>query len=110
MLADYGDGKKDLQKALTLAKQVSARFPNNPIIMDTLGWVYYRQGDFRKAAEILEKSAVKFINNPLFRYHTGMALYRSGRNERAKAHLRFAATSKIPFAGKEEAIEILRRN
>jgi tetratricopeptide (TPR) repeat protein len=106
MLSDHGNGGSDLQRALTMAQQVNSRFPDNPLIMDTLGWICYRKGDYQKAAQLLERSAQKMGANPLIRYHAGMALYRSGKADQARAHLRFAAESRESFPGKEEAVRM----
>lgn len=39
----YAEQKKELNKALDLAQQAKERTGENPNIMDTLGWVYYKK-------------------------------------------------------------------
>ncbi|HEX2767944.1 MAG TPA: tetratricopeptide repeat protein, partial [Geobacteraceae bacterium] len=106
MLTDHGNSGSDLQRAMTLAQQANSRFPDNPLFMDTLGWVCYRKGDYQRAAQLLEKSAEKLGDKPLIRYHAGMALYHAGKVDQAKEHLRFAAESRENFNGKEEAVKM----
>jgi len=105
-LGEHGDAGGDLRRARALAQQANSRFPGNPTIMDTLGWICYRAGDFPQAVLLLEKSAQKRSDSPLIRYHAGMALYRTGKLDQARAHLRFAAASPERFQGKEEAIRM----
>ncbi len=106
MLSDHGNGGSDLLRAMTLAQQANSRFPDNPLIMDTLGWICYRKGDYQRAAQLLEKAADILRDKPLIRYHAGMALYHAGKVDQARAHLRFAAESKENFNGKEEAVKM----
>lgn len=44
------------EEALELVQQAHLQKPNNPAIMDSLGWVYFRMGDFDKALPLLEKA------------------------------------------------------
>lgn len=109
LLSDYGNGGSDLQKALILAQRVHARSPDNPLSQDTLGWIYYRKGDYRKALEYLEKSVAKLGSRPVVRYHAGMALYRAGRSDQAKVHLQAALNGGEAFEGKAEAGDTLKK-
>jgi len=50
-LAEEG---RDLNRALDYAKEAVALSPDNPRVLDTLGWVYYHLGRFEEAREYLE--------------------------------------------------------
>ncbi|HBG05917.1 MAG: hypothetical protein A2075_04085 [Geobacteraceae bacterium GWC2_58_44] len=108
LLADSGNGGNDLQKALKLAEQVNLRRPGDPLLMDTLGWVHYRRGEYRKAAHLLQRAAVRLPHTAVVRYHAGMALYRAGKRALAREHLQAAARSPVAFVGKKEAQDTLR--
>ena len=101
--ADYArDDPAALDKALDLAGRF--RTSNNPLFLDTLGWLYYRKGDYAVAATYLERAANLAPKRPDLRYHLGMALARSGQSERAITELRQATSSDgPPFDGLEEA-------
>jgi len=58
------------QKALGLA-------PASPVIEDTIGWIYYRQGKYDAALPYLQKS-LKAADRPVAHYHLAAALARSG--------------------------------
>jgi tetratricopeptide (TPR) repeat protein len=49
-LADTGT---DLDRALRLAQQVARKFPNDPGVIDTLGWVYVKRGLNSSALQVL---------------------------------------------------------
>jgi tetratricopeptide (TPR) repeat protein len=108
LLADCGNGGSDLQKALKLAEQVNLRRPGDPLLMDTLGWVHYRMGQYQKAAQLLQRAAAQLPHTAVVRYHAGMALYRAGQRVLAHEHLQNAVISPVAFAGKKEAQDTLR--
>src|SRR5262249_73323 len=69
ILAEEGVG---LAKGETWAKDVKKRQPENPGIADTLGWVYYKLGNYVSAQEQLNFAISKEPSNPEFQYHLGM--------------------------------------
>lgn len=107
MLGDYGDGKKDLARALALAEKAQSLSPDNPNVMDTVGWIHYRRGDAARAIQWLAKAQAKVPNNPVFNYHLGMAYRMAGDPARAKEHLQIALSSGVVFPGREDAEAIL---
>src|SRR5690554_7015682 len=52
-LADRTDR---FEEALQLIQQAYSQRPNSPAIMDSLGWVHFRMGDYEKALPLLEKA------------------------------------------------------
>ncbi|MCC2679889.1 MAG: hypothetical protein K0R29_2465 [Pseudobdellovibrio sp.] len=47
---------EQLEKAETYARRAVAKEKQDPYILDTLGWVLYKKGEFKKAADVLEKA------------------------------------------------------
>ncbi|WP_167375046.1 DUF6584 family protein [Prosthecochloris sp. GSB1] len=45
-----------LQRAFELSSKAVEADPENPVFLDTLGWIYFRMGDYRKARDILRKA------------------------------------------------------
>ena len=91
-----------LAKALTLAARF--RTSTNPLYLDTLGWLYYRKGDYAVAATYLERAVNMATSRPDLRYHLGMALARSGQKERAVPELRQATAQGVAdYHGIDEA-------
>ncbi len=46
----------ELDKALKMAELAIKLDPNNSAYLDTIGWVYFKLGDYRKAASYVEKA------------------------------------------------------
>jgi Flp pilus assembly protein TadD len=107
ILCDHGSGKKDIEKALSLAQKAQKLRPEEPAVLDTLGWVYFRKGDLAQASTFIGRAIEKAPDAPVINYHMGMVLYQQGRLGDAKEHLRKATQGGQDFSGKEEALKIL---
>lgn len=101
LLSDHRTDEKSLARARELAERFQS--DQQPYFRDTLGWVYYRQGEVDKAIPILEKNVSDLPNEAVFHYHLGMAYYKKGNTSAAKTHLTKALESKEPFSGMQEA-------
>jgi tetratricopeptide (TPR) repeat protein len=109
LLSEYGTSKNDLERALKLAGQAQKLRPEDASIMDTMGWIYYKQGDVNRAADFIAKALSKNPENPTIMYHLGMAYYKLGRTAEAKEQLKKATETKEDFIGKDEAKKTLGR-
>ncbi len=86
-LADRG---KDLSEALDMiAKAVDLR-PADGYITDSLGWVYYRLGEYDKSIEPLERAVELLPYDPTINDHLGDAYWQVGRKTEAKFQWRRA--------------------
>ena len=76
---DFG---KNLEKAIKLIRKAVRLRPNDGYFVDSLGWAYYRQGDYKRAVVELEKAVTLVPNDPIINDHLGDALWRAGyKNE-----------------------------
>ena len=98
-------GKYD--EALTFARIAKAQMPDDPSIMDTLGWIYYRKGLYDSAIQELSDSAGKLENNAVVRFHLGMAYYKKNQMDRAKSELNKALKLDSAFEGSDVAKKTL---
>src|SRR6185503_5733056 len=78
----------DLKEALALAQRARAMAPNSPPILDTLGYVHYKRGEYTRAAPYFREAAKTLRNDPKVHYHLGMTMLRIGRNQEAIRALR----------------------
>lgn len=78
----YDDALFWAQKALGLS-------PANPVIEDTIGWVYYTQGKYDAALPYLEKS-LRGLDRPTAHYHLAAALLKTGDPARGKKEFEIA--------------------
>lgn len=72
----WADKNIHLDKALEYILRADMLKPDNGFIIDSLGWVYYRLGDFQKAQRELERSLVLIPDDPHIYDHLG-DVYRS---------------------------------
>jgi tetratricopeptide (TPR) repeat protein len=93
----------DLKRASELAQKARSIAPTNPSVLDTLGWITYKQGNYQQAADLLSQSAAKSPDNAEIQFHFGMAEYMMGRTDLARAALEKAVGSATDFDGKDEA-------
>jgi tetratricopeptide (TPR) repeat protein len=95
-----------LDRAMDLVKGFSVT--DNPIYLDTLGWVHYKRGELQDAVTILEKASRKADKVSEIHYHLGMAYYKSGEMEKAKKALTKAvAQEDEKYIGRDEAEQTL---
>ena len=80
----------DLEEALSLANLAVRQRPGDPSCVDTLGFVYLKQGQLNSALQSFEGAIAKAPNNQRFRLHLGMALLANGDRRRAHKELRLA--------------------
>jgi len=99
----YAEKLNDLKRASDLAQKARSNAPTNPSVLDTLGWITYKQGDYKQAADLLRESVAKSPDNPEIQFHLGMAEYMMGRTDVARAALEKAVGSATDFDGKDEA-------
>jgi cellulose synthase operon protein C len=88
LLAEHRTDKASLDRALSLA--ASLRKSQVPHFMDTLGWIYFRQGNYKSAVPLLEQAAAELPNAALVRYHLGMAYSALSAREKATQELKRA--------------------
>lgn len=76
------DRNQRLDEAGKLIEKASALAPNDAFIMDSLGWVKYRQGDTADAVKLL-KRAYDIQPNAEIGAHLGEVLWKSGDQKQA---------------------------
>ncbi len=79
-----------LREALDLAQLAYKKIPDDPIVKDTLGWIYYQIGDYYKALPLLEASLKMNPDSALTNYHIGLTYYREKQFAKAREHLKRA--------------------
>ncbi|MCG2634167.1 MAG: tetratricopeptide repeat protein [Gammaproteobacteria bacterium] len=74
------------QEALAYISRANALAPENPFVLDSLGWVYYRLGQNDLALEYLSKAFEIMPDNEIMA-HLGEVLWAAGRQHDARALL-----------------------
>jgi tetratricopeptide (TPR) repeat protein len=83
MLADHNT---HLEEALTLIKKALSLEPQNPAYVDSLGWVYFKLGNYDLAEENLRQAAERTPNDATIQDHLAELYARTGRLKLAVSH------------------------
>ena len=106
LLSDYRTDDASLKRAKEIADKL--KNINQPAIQDTVGWVYYKIGNYPDAVASLEQVVAAQPDVPVFNYHLGMAYLQSGNKAEAKKHLETALASENDFPGRSDAEAALK--
>jgi tetratricopeptide (TPR) repeat protein len=101
------ENDKDLNRALELAKLAKEKLPNDPGVMDTVGWVYYKKGLYDSAIVELADSLEKIPENPMVHYHLGMAYIKKSEPDKARRELEKALELDAKFEKAGEVRKVL---
>ena len=74
----------NLDRAQGMIKKAVRLRPHDGYIVDSLGWVYYRLGDYEKAVRELERAVELRPEDPVINDHLGDAYWRVGRQAEAR--------------------------
>lgn len=74
-----------LDEALDYIQRAVKARPQDGFIRDSLGWVYYKMGNYDKAVEELSKAASQQPKDPTINEHLGDALHKEGKIDKAIA-------------------------
>ena len=76
MLADRGTR---LDEALGYIRRAVALDPQNGAYLDSLGWAYYKMGNYDLAEENLRRASERIGNDPTIHDHLGELYMKTGR-------------------------------
>lgn len=85
----YADRNLRLPEARQLVEKALQLAPNDPFILDSMGWVLYRQGDLEGALGYLQRAFALRLD-PEIAAHLGEVLWMLGRKDEARSLLRDA--------------------
>ncbi len=80
----WADRGEHLHQALGLLEKATVLDPQDGAVIDSLGWVHYRLGDYRNAVRELELAVSLDPADPEVNDHLGDAYWRSGRRLEAR--------------------------
>ena len=81
----------NLDEALKLALAALQGAPEDPAVLDTVGWIYLKKKNLPTAVQSFQNLVRKRPESPIFRLHLAMALQESGDVGSAKKELQLAA-------------------
>jgi tetratricopeptide (TPR) repeat protein len=81
----YTEKEIHLQEALQLIQKAMALKPNMGYITDSLGWAYFKLGDYEKSVTELEKANRLTPNDPVITEHLADGYYKLNQMDKARA-------------------------
>ena len=106
LIADHG---YELDRAAALASMLYTRNPRDPGVIDTMGWILFKQGKQEQALALLQMAAGGAPKNPVHRYHYGVALLKGGDIVAGRRELAEALKLSGTFDGAVRAKALLAR-
>lgn len=104
----YAELGTKLDKALLLIKRAYEIRPDDGYITDSLGWVYYKQGDYENAVKYLEKAAELTSFETIISDHLGDAYRKTNQFKQALETYK-KAVANAKEADKEKVIELKKK-
>jgi putative PEP-CTERM system TPR-repeat lipoprotein len=95
--------------ALEYAEKAYQIAPDNPAIMDTLGWILIEQGNTARGLPLLQKAVSLAPDIGEIHYHFAAGLVKSGDKAKARNELETLLSSGKSFASREEARTLLKQ-
>jgi Tfp pilus assembly protein PilF len=87
----YADSDKNLEEAEKLVRRALELEPQDGYILDTLGWVLYKKGQFNESIKILESAYKHQPNESIIAEHLGDAYNKHQMVEKARQMYQKAA-------------------
>ncbi|MGQ9688361.1 MAG: tetratricopeptide repeat protein [Desulfobaccales bacterium] len=107
LLAEHRATPENLIRAQQLAAGILEDNPDDPRLLDTMGWIYCKQKEFDKAKAHLERAVAKAPEHPVLQYHLGFCLAQLGETGPARAALEKSLAAKGDFPQRDEAQKLL---
>ena len=104
---DIATREKKPADAVVMARKALSLAPQEPTILDTVGWIEYLVGNTAEAAKLLVQASRGAAGNPEVRLHAAFALASQGARAAAEAELA-AALKLAPALEKREDVQQLK--
>jgi tetratricopeptide (TPR) repeat protein len=108
LLAEYQPTPENLARAQKMASEVLDNNPEDPRLLDTLGWIYCKEKKYSEAKRYLEKAAEKSPKHPVLQYHLGFCAAQLGDTVLARSSLEKALAFQGNFPEREDAEKLLK--
>ena len=95
----------NLERAMELIERAVALRPTDGYIVDSLGWAFYRLGDFKSAVKHLERAVELRADDPIITDHLGDIYWKVGRQNEAQ----FQWERALVLGAEDEAAILIRQ-
>jgi Flp pilus assembly protein TadD len=95
-------------RAITYAEQALKLKPDNPSVLDTMGWILVNQGQSDRGIKLLQQALSKAPDAAEIHWHLAAAYAKAGDRIRAKSELTRLLSSGLAFPQEQEARDLLK--
>lgn len=85
ILAENDNNQQRIDEAFQIARRFEQT--NQPLFIDTLGWIEFLRGNYRQAVILLEKAVFGAPEEAVIHYHLGATLIKLSELDKARKHL-----------------------
>ena len=103
----YSQGNGNLNLALQMARRAAQAYPDNSQVLDTLGWVCYRNGRAPEAAQYLQRAAQLEPKSALIQYHLAKSFLAVKQPQKGTDALQNALNLGLPPTESNDARRLL---
>jgi len=96
-------------RALGFAEQALKLKPDNPAVLDTLGWILVAQGQTERGTQLLQQALAKSPDTAEIHYHLAAAFAKAGDQTRARNELNQLLASGVSFPQEQDARALLKQ-
>jgi putative PEP-CTERM system TPR-repeat lipoprotein len=97
------------KRAATYAEQALKLAPDNPAVMDTLGWILVQQKQTARGIKLLQQALTKAPDAADIQYHLAVAYAQSGDAVRARGELERLLANGLAFSEEAAARAMLKQ-
>jgi tetratricopeptide (TPR) repeat protein len=100
----WADKSMHLKDSQDMLARALARAPSDAYITDSMGWVFFRQGDYDKATTLLERAVSLKPYDPVLNDHLGDVYAKTGRTLEARYQWQRA----LDYADKDKDSDLIK--
>ncbi len=99
----YLEKDENINEAFELARFAYEHMPEDPAVVDSFGWAYYKKNFFIQSIPYLKNACILSPKNPISQYHLGQAQLSAGQEDEGRLSLKQAISLKLPSPYLEKA-------
>jgi len=82
----YAEQGIKLDEAVSLVKQALVQSPDDGYYLDSLAWIYFKQGSYKLAIETQSRAMKQVKDDPVMHEHMGDMLWKAGEHDKARSY------------------------
>jgi tetratricopeptide (TPR) repeat protein len=98
----------DVDRAWSLASRAYELAPQDPNVMDTMGWIYFKNSSYDRAMNLFKDAVSQKPGESIYHYHLGMTQFKMGAKKAARQALKKSLKLNLDHSEYRNAVEVLQ--